>query len=828
MLRTSLLDTPRATRPSLYVLLVVALYLLLCVPAVNAQGVGVAGARSPAGEPEAAREELSVQERVSRGELPFSRVYDFIKVDAQAIHRLPPLDESEKQQESGPEKKLKVGAVRLFQTPLEMLSGGTPYNISEGDVRVLGVVSEGALFTRVHFDKAALPKGARLFVSSMSDPDEVYGPYEGRGPTEDGDFWTPPLRGEGVVIEYFSPTAATDDAGEPFRVVGVSHIFKDVSADPKGAAGSCNLEVPTDYAKAATAVGQLQFTLPNGDFICTGTLLNTQSNSFIPYLITANHCFSTQSAAQSLRVYWNYTTGDSPPFGTASTDGANLLASSSSSDFTFVRLTGNVPSGLWYNGWTTTMPTPGGSVAGIHHPHGSHRRYSFGSDTDPVCFSNLPGPCQNFLSVQWSGGVVEPGSSGSELFVGSADDPRYVGNLWGGNDSCDNPSGSSSYGRFDVTYPNISAYLADVSSCTPPATAISIGQSANGSLTTSDCRSPLRGNNYYADRYSFVGSAGQTVTIALSSSSFDTYLYLIDPFGQVVAQDDDGGGGTNSRIQITLPSSGTYIAEVTSFSTNFTGSYTLSLTQVAGNGKSVSAGLYNPATSTFFLRNSNSAGGANATFPFGPANSGWTPIAGDWNADGVQTIGLYNSTTSTFYLRNSNSAGAADVVFPYGPAGSGWVPLVGDWDGDNVQTVGLYNPATSTFYLKNSNSAGAANLVFPYGPSGAGWLPIVGDWNGDGIDTVGLYNPFTSTFFLRNTNSAGPANIVFSYGPAAGWKPMVGDWNGDGVDTVGLYNPFTSTFFLRNSNTEGSADLTFSYGPAGAGWTPLGGNWDGL
>ena len=382
-----------------------------------------------------------MRERVSRGELPFSRVYDFIKVDAQALHRLPPLDESEQRQEPGPEMKLKVGAVRLFQTPLEILSGGTPYNISEGEVRVLGVISEGALFTRVHFDKAALPKGARLFVSSMSDPDEVYGPYEGRGPTKGGDFWTPPLKGEGVVIEYFSPVAANDDTGEPFRVVGVGHIFTDASADPKSAAGSCNLEVPTDYAKAATAVGQLQFTLPNGDFICTGTLLNTLSNSFIPYLITANHCFSTQSAAQSLRVYWNYTTGDSPA-GNAFTDGANL------------------------------------------------------------------------------------------------------------------------------------------------------------------------------------------------------------------------------------------------------------------------------------------------TFPFGPANSGWTPL--------------------------------------------------------------------------------------------------VGDWNGDGIDTVGPYNPFTSTFYLRNTNSAGPANIVVSYGPAAGWKPLVGDWNGDGVDTVGLYNPFTSTFFLRNTNTEGSADSTFPYGPAGAGWTPLGGNWDGL
>jgi hypothetical protein len=812
-------------------MLLAALYLLLCVPAVNAQTVSAPGARSPVKKPEAMRQELSVQERAARGEIPFSRVYDFIKVEAQAIHRLPPLDESEKQQEAGPEMKLKVGAARPFQTPLEILSGGTPYSIAEGEVRVIGVVSEGALFTRVHFDKTAMPRGARLFVSSMNNPDEVYGPYDGHGPSEDGSFWSPPVKGEGVVIEYFSPAGAAESAGEPFQVVGVSHGFLDPLADgnPSFAAGACNLEVPPAYANTATGVGLLVYTLPDGDHSCTGTLLNTQSSSFIPYLITANHCFSTQSAAQTLRVYWNYNTGDSPPVGTTFTDGANLLATGPSSDFTFVRLTGSVPGGLLYNGWTTAMPAPGDSVTGIHHPEASHKRFSYGFVTDPYCPSNfLPGPCQNFLTMVWSGGTVEHGSSGSELIVGSPPNTTYVGNLLGGNASCDNPSGYSFYGRFDVTYPNISVYLANASSCTPPATAISIGNTVGGSLATSDCRSPLRGNNFYADRYAFFGSAGQTVTLALSSSSFDTYLYLVDPFGQVVAQDDDGGGGTNSRIQITLPTSGTYTAEVTSFLTNITGGYTLSLSPVAGNGKSVSAGLYNPATSTFFLRNSNSAGAANLTFPFGPANSGWLPLVGDWNADGVQTVGLYNKTTSTFFLKNTNSGGAADLVFSYGPAGSGWVPLVGDWDGDGVQTVGLYNPATSTFFLKNSNTAGAANQVFGYGPSGAGWLPLVGDWNGDGIDTVGLYNPFTSTFFLRNTNSSGSANIVVSYGPAAGWKPIAGDWNGDGIDTVGLYNPFTSTFFLRNANAEGPADLTFSYGPAGAGWTPLGGNWDGL
>jgi hypothetical protein len=241
------------------------------------------------------------------------------------------------------------------------------------------------------------------------------------------------------------------------------------------------------------------------------------------------------------------------------------------------------------------------------------------------------------------------------------------------------------------------------------------------------------------------------------------------------------------------------------------------------------AGLYDPATSVFFLRNSNSSAPADLVFSYGPAGAGWMPVVGDWNGDGVDTIGLYNPSSSFFFLRNSNSSAPADLVFSYGPAGAGWIPIAGDWNGDGTDTIGLYNPATSAFFLRNSNTSGPADLVFGYGPSGAGWIPIAGDWNGDGTDTIGLYNPATSTFFLSNSNSSAPANLVFSYGPAgAGWKPLARDWNGDGTDTIGLYNPTTSVFFLRNTNSSAPADLVFSYGPAGAGWAPIAGDWDGL
>lgn len=120
-------------------------------------------------------------------------------------------------------------------------------------------------------------------------------------------------------------------------------------------------------------------------------------------------------------------------------------------------------------------------------------------------------------------------------------------------------------------------------------TPISAGQTVNGSLNPGDCRSPLRvkdGLRPLADRYSFSASSGQPIVLAVSSTDFDTYVFLLDAGGNVIAQNDDTVQG-GSRIPagssfFTLPSGGTFIIEVTSFSGDGAGNYALSLTMPAG------------------------------------------------------------------------------------------------------------------------------------------------------------------------------------------------------------------------------------------------------
>lgn len=60
--------------------------------------------------------------------------------------------------------------------------------------------------------------------------------------------------------------------------------------------------------------------------------------------------------------------------------------------------------------------------------------------------------------------------------------------------------------------------------------------------------------------WTFSGEAGQTVSIFMGSTdgTLDTYLQLIGPDGEFLAEDDDGGGGTDSLISVSLTDSGTY------------------------------------------------------------------------------------------------------------------------------------------------------------------------------------------------------------------------------------------------------------------------------
>jgi hypothetical protein len=475
------------------------LFLLLISIHTHAQ-ISVSGTSAPSNaQPKQVEEQRSVAVRVAAGELPPSRLYDYIERSSVTTYRLPPLSESEINQRTDATKRLQIGLVRTLPDPLSTSRGTTSFDLpDERQLNIAAFVSEGARQVRLHFTEVDIPVGGRLFIYSAGNRDEVYGPYDGRGPFGDGEFWTPPVEGESVIIEYVAPRAATD-MQLPFRVTQVNHTYlnpKEISSSVQPlAAGACNLSIPPEWSTVARSVGRLQFVSGSGEYVCTGTLLNSLNNDLTPYLLTANHCISTQEEAQSARVLWFY---DSPQAQTLYSDRTTLLSTGAATDYTLLMVEGSLSvnslplSNFRWAGWTTATPAISTDVTAIHHPDGDFKRVSFGSIINSSCSSGLPGPCDNFLSVRWNSGTTEPGSSGSAIWAGNSADPLIVGTLWGGAASCGNPSGTDYYGRFGLTYNSIANFLEGGSDdrfedndTRQTATTITPGTSANGLIIKS-------------------------------------------------------------------------------------------------------------------------------------------------------------------------------------------------------------------------------------------------------------------------------------------------------------------------------------------------------
>jgi len=443
--------------------------LCLILPALLA-GQGAAQTSIPGYTPPAAKlkPELSQEEKARRGAAPLSRIHPQIKIESARIHKLSALASSEMR----PERKsmrLRIGAVRQLDRPLAPQNDGTIFQAPEGKIYLMRVVTEGAAMTRLHFSRVALPAGGRLFVYSRDNPDEYYPLHipgdDGLNVTGLSEFWTPPLTGEEVVVEYLAPTKGLDEPGaQPFGVDQVSHIFFDPRASRSAAAArqngaaACNLNVPAEWSEGAKSVGMLQFSTPKGEFACSGVLLNTSRSDNQPFFLTANHCLSESRFTQSVTVYWLYTSGDRPGGETPRTNGATVIATGVAGDFSLMQLN-HIPPGVRRAGWSAEPIAGGTPVASIHHPQASYQRFAGGQTIDGSCPSDLPGVCEHFAPVRWQQGITEPGSSGAPLFAGPPEDPRVVGALSGGLSACDNRQGADYFGRFELAFPAIAPYL---------------------------------------------------------------------------------------------------------------------------------------------------------------------------------------------------------------------------------------------------------------------------------------------------------------------------------------------------------------------------------
>ncbi len=98
--------------------------------------------------------------------------------------------------------------------------------------------------------------------------------------------------------------------------------------------------------------------------------------------------------------------------------------------------------------------------------------------------------------------------------------------------------------------------------------------SEEGILEEGDSVLPTDSSLY--DQYTFEGKEGQSVVVTLESDEFDSYVALIGPDTEVLAENDDIAPDVQTaQVEVTLPADGTYTVFANGFDSTSRGQYKL-------------------------------------------------------------------------------------------------------------------------------------------------------------------------------------------------------------------------------------------------------------
>jgi hypothetical protein len=313
------------------------------------------------------------------------------------------------------------------------------------------VTSPGAQAIRVHFTDFSLPDNTEMYF--LGPNGQAHGPYVRKGRNNKGDFWTRSIVSDTgtLVLNYTGYTPDIDQPKISFKISHVGHIrgrpprSQEKSGDtwPCSDNADCLVDVNcvnTGPAEPAEdAVAKMEWIQGIFIYTCSGGLLaDTDSDTQIPYFLTANHCLSSSNS--SLETFFNYTTdsckgycpdnllnSDTPP--SASTIGATVVATGNAGDFTLLTLDEAPPAGAVFLGWNNApvADMDGASLYRISNPNFGPQVYS-GQVVDTASPQCTGWPRGERIYSKDIKGATMGGSSGSPVLNSASE---VVGQLSG-------------------------------------------------------------------------------------------------------------------------------------------------------------------------------------------------------------------------------------------------------------------------------------------------------------------------------------------------------------------------------------------------------------
>ena len=115
-----------------------------------------------------------------------------------------------------------------------------------------------------------------------------------------------------------------------------------------------------------------------------------------------------------------------------------------------------------------------------------------------------------------------------------------------------------------------------------------------------------------------------------------------------------------------------------------------------------------------------------------------TPIAGDWNGDGIDQIAVFRSGKWMLDADGDGRWTKADDRASFGRPGD--EPIVGDFNGDEIDEIGVVRGETWIIDTDGDRKITGNDLRIEVPRGGDSSRPVVGDFDGDGKDEPGYYD----------------------------------------------------------------------------------------
>lgn len=326
--------------------------------------------------------------------------------------------------------------------------------------------AEGATALRLELSQFSLPPGVALYL--YNDAQQAHGPYTGKGPHDNGRFWTHTVFGDHVWIQLHIDNVDTTKLERVrFEISQVGHLgerfglAKRVADKADCSANLSCVENAECYgwddilSSARRAVARTIINLGNGYIsYCSGGLLNdTDSSSQKAWFLTAEHCVD-EGDISSLESFFQYQSpcGSCNASSVDSVIGASIRVAGTDADFALLELSG-LPSGGRLMGWSNgnVESQIGTNLYRISHPQGQPQALSQHMVEDHNS--------SKYIYARTVLGTTEGGSSGAPIFK---DDRKVVGVYSGvtnGSSRCDYTTFRTADGALSYFWPTVAPFL---------------------------------------------------------------------------------------------------------------------------------------------------------------------------------------------------------------------------------------------------------------------------------------------------------------------------------------------------------------------------------